>query len=110
MRIPIDECVDERFANSLTCHECETVRYAGMAGMKNGELLDFAEINKFDIFLTVDQGIEYQQNLSGRKIAIVILAGKSNRLRDLLPLVPACLEVIESIKPSQIATIKDTSD
>ena len=63
MRILIDECIDERFRNSLPEHDCQTARYAGLAGLKNGELLIAAETAKFDVFLTVDQGIEYQQNL-----------------------------------------------
>ena len=105
MRILIDECIDERFRTSLIGHECQTVRHAGMAGLKNGELLDSAERTDFDIFVTVDQGIEYQQNLTGRSIAIVILRSKSNRLRDLLPLVPVCLATIESIKPGQAVSI-----
>jgi len=57
----------------------------------NGELLVAAETAKFDVFLTVDQGIEYQQNLTGRNIAIIIFRTKSNRLKDLLPHVRACL-------------------
>jgi hypothetical protein len=60
-------------------------------GLKNGELLKSAEAAGFDVFLTADQGIEYQQNLNARTIAIVILRAKSNRLRDLLPLVSASL-------------------
>lgn len=105
MRILIDECVDERFRGSLSGHECQTVRYAGMAGLKNGDLLESAEAARFDVFLTVDQGIEYQQNLSGRKIAMMILRAKSNRLRDLLRLVPACLKVLESVQPGQIVRV-----
>jgi len=106
MRILIDECIDERFRNSLPGHDCQTARYAGLAGLKNGDLLDAAEKAKFDVFLTVDQGFEYQQNLSARKLAIIIFQAKSNRLKDLLPLVPACLARIESIQPGQIVSIK----
>src|SRR6267154_416057 len=84
MRVLIDECIDERFRNSLPEHDCQTARYAGLAGLKNGELLIAAETAKFDVFLTVDQGIEYQQNLTGRNIAIIIFRTKSNRLKDLL--------------------------
>ena len=109
MRVLIDECIDERFRNSLSEHDCETVRYAGLAGLKNGELLVAAETAKFDIFLTVDQGIEYQQNLTGRNIAIIIFRTKSNRLKDLLPLVRAGLACIESIQPGQIVRIGDRS-
>ncbi len=58
MRILIDECIDERFRNALTGHDSQTARYAGLAGLKNGDLLKAAEVAKFDVFLTVDQGIE----------------------------------------------------
>ena len=74
--------------------------------MKNGDLLTAAETSKFDLFLTVDQGVEYQQNLAARKIAIIIFHAKSNRLKDLLPLVPACLAQIASIRPGQIVRIE----
>src|SRR6266478_138642 len=83
MRILIDECIDERFRNSLPDHDCQTAGYAGLAGLKNGELLTAAETAKFDVFLTVDtvdQGIEYQQNLTGRNIAIIIFHTNSNPL------------------------------
>src|SRR5579859_1580588 len=102
MRILIDECLDERFRNYLPGHDCQTARYAGLAGLSNGELLVAAETARFDVFLTADQGIEYQQNLTGRNIAIIVFRTKSNRLRDLLPHVAACLVQIESIqrKPS----------
>jgi hypothetical protein len=53
----------------------------------------------------VDQGIEYQQNLTARQIAIVIFQAKSNRLKDLLTLVPVCLTRLESIRPGQIVRI-----
>ena len=106
MRILIDECIDERFRNSLPEHDCQTARYAGLAGLKNGDLLTAAETTKFDVLLTVDQGIEYQQNLTGRSIAIIIFRTKSNRLKDLLPHVLACLAYIESIQPGQIVRIE----
>jgi len=63
------------------------------------QLLAAAETAKFEIFLTVDQGIEYQQNLTGRSIAIIILHTKSNRLKE-------CLAHIESIQPGQTVRIE----
>jgi predicted nuclease of predicted toxin-antitoxin system len=108
MRILIDECIDERFRNSLAGHDSQTARYAGLAGLKTGDLLKAAEAAEFDVFLTVDQGIEYQQNLTGRKIAIIIFRTKTNRLYHLLQLVPACLTHIESIRPGQIVSIEPT--
>jgi hypothetical protein len=107
MRVLIDECIDEGFRNYLPSHDCQTARYIGLAGLKNGALLTAAETAKFDVFLTADQGIEYQQNLTGRRIAIIIFRTKSNRLRDLLPHVPACLAHIASIRPGQIVRIED---
>jgi len=106
MRILIDECIDERFRNGFPSHDCQTARYAGLAGLKNGDLLTAAETAKFDVFLTVDQGFKYQQNLVARNLAIIIFHAKSNRLKDLLPLVPACLARIASIQPGQIVTIE----
>jgi predicted nuclease of predicted toxin-antitoxin system len=106
MRILIDECIDERLRNAFPGHECQTARYAGLAGFKNGELLTAAEKANFNVFLTVDQGIKYQQNLTDREIAIIIFDAKSNRLKDLLPLVPACLVHLESIQPGQIVKIE----
>src|SRR5229473_2617928 len=106
MRILIDECIDVRFRSCFPGHDCQTASYAGLAGLKNGELLTAAETAKFDVFLTVDQGIEYKQNLTGRNIAIIIFRTKSNRLKDLLPQVPACRAYIESIQPGQIVRIE----
>lgn len=107
MRVLIDECIDERFRNYLPGHDCQTARFAGLAGLKNGDLLTAAETARSDVFLTADQGFEYQQNLAGRNIAIIIFRTKSNRLRDVLPHVPAYLVHIQSIQPGQIVRIED---
>src|ERR1700735_3330344 len=107
MRILIDECIDERFRNYLPRHDCRTARDAGLAGLKNGELLAAAETARFDVFLTADQSIEYQQKLTGRNIAIIIFRARLNRFRDLLPHVPACLAHIESVEPGQLIRIEE---
>ena len=106
MRVLIDECIDERLRNHLPGPDCQTVRYAGLAGLKNGDLLTAAEIAEFDAFLTLDQGIEYQQNLIDRKIAIVVFRAKSSRLKDLIPLIPVCLTALESIQAGQLVRIE----
>lgn len=105
MRILIDECMDERFRSALPGHACQTARYAGLAGLKNGELLTAAETAGFEVFLTVDQGIEYQQNLISRKLAIIILRAKSNRLKDLLPLAAICLARIKCLGPGKVVRV-----
>jgi hypothetical protein len=76
MRLLIDECVDENLRFLFPGHECQTARFAKLAGLKNGELLEAAESAGFDILITVDQKIPDQQNLAGRRISLVILCGK----------------------------------
>ncbi|MHB8500393.1 MAG: DUF5615 family PIN-like protein [Candidatus Acidiferrales bacterium] len=105
MRVLLDECVSEGLRNYLPGHDCQTARYAGFAGLENGQLLTAAETAKFDVVLTVDRGFEYQQNLEQRKIAVIIFCGKSVLLEDLLPLVPACLAHLESIQSGQMVRI-----
>lgn len=86
-------------------HDCRTVPEAGLAGKRNGELISLAEELGYEIFLTMDKGVEYEQNLQHRKLAIIILRAKSNRLADLLPVLPDCLAQIESIKPGQLVSV-----
>ncbi len=105
MKVLLDECVPRKFKDSLTGHECRTVPEAGWAGKKNGELLSLAEQADFDVFLTVDRGMEYEQSLSGRKIAIILVRSTSNRLADLLCHVPEILKLLSSIKSRQLVRV-----
>jgi predicted nuclease of predicted toxin-antitoxin system len=105
MRLLIDECVNERLRLLFPGHECQTAHFAGLAGLKNGRLLDAAEAAGFDILITVDQSIPDQQNLTRRKISMVILCGPTNRLRDLEPLVPAAISALRSIGPGEVVRI-----
>ncbi len=102
MRVLLDECVPKKFKNSLSGHDCSTVPEEGLAGRKNGELLALAESAGFQVFVTLDRGIEYQQNLHPRTIAVVIIRTKSSRLAELLAHVPDLLQLLESIEPGQL--------
>lgn len=104
-RILLDECIPRKFKEHFAGHECVTVPEVGLAGKRNGELLSLAEADGFQVFVTLDRGIAYQQNLSGRKIAIVMIRAKSNRLADLVPHTARILEAIETIEPGQIVYI-----
>jgi predicted nuclease of predicted toxin-antitoxin system len=106
MRILIDECLPAPIIDSLTPfgHECKTVREIGLGSKKNGELLALAE-GEWDVLLTNDKNVKYQQNMEGRRISILILSAKSNRLRDLLPLIPACARALVSIQSGQVVEI-----
>ena len=105
MRILIDECIPRKLKRHLPGHECQTVPETGLAGKDNGELLSSAEQRNFDVFLTIDRGVEYEQNLVGRRIAVIIIRAESSRLEDLLPHIPACLAALSSVKPGQLLKI-----
>lgn len=107
MRVLLDECVDEDLRHLLKGHEVQTVRYAQMAGLKNGALLQAAEAAGFEVIVTTDQGIAHQQNFHERKISVIILAGRTNRLIDLKGLVPSVLRYLTGIAPGQVITVGD---
>jgi hypothetical protein len=94
----LDECVDRRLTRDVVGHEVKTARQMGWTTIKNGELLTLAAA-QFDVFVTVDRNLSFQQNLGSVPIAVVVLGAKSNRLSDLRPLVPALLAAIESARP-----------
>jgi len=102
MRVLLDECIPRDFCKSFREHDCHDVRRAGFGGKRNGELLILAEANGFDVLITVDKSIPYQQNLKDRSIALLILDVQSNKLPDLLPCAPMCLSALWSIKPGQV--------
>ena len=106
MKLLIDECIDERLRLSFPEHDCRTARFAGLAGLKNGRLLEAAEAAGFDVLLTVDRNIPYQQNLSGRRLSVLILCAGTNRLVDLLLLVPVANEALVSIGQANVVTIR----
>ena len=105
MRILIDECIDERLRHEFPAHDCQTARYAKLAGLKNGDLLTAAEAAGFDAIITIDQSIPFQQNLSGRTIAVLILCAPTNRLTDLRKIVPAAVAALASIRPGEVANV-----
>ena len=80
------------------------MREAGFSGKKNGELLTLAE-RRWDVLLTTDRRIEFQQHLIGRKIAVLVLRAKTNRLQDLLPILPTCAQALLSIRPGQVLEV-----
>ncbi len=105
MRVLLDECLPRRFAGELEGHDVKTVVEMGWSGKSNGELLDLAS-NEFDVFITLDQGLEYQQNLEGLQIAIILVHAKSSRLPDLVGLAPMVMEVLPRCKPGQLVVVK----
>ena len=104
MRVLLDECLPRRLKHVLIGHDVQTVPEMGWAGKRNGELLRLAA-REFDVFLTVDQRLQQEQQLSRFRIAVVVLVARSNRLLDLLPLVPATLDVLPRAKPGEAVVV-----
>jgi predicted nuclease of predicted toxin-antitoxin system len=106
MKILIDECLPAELKESISAfgHECQTTRAAGFGSKKNGELLAVAE-GRWDVLLTSDRNIKYQQNMTGRKISILILRAKSNRMKDLLPLMSDCEKALFSIQAGIVVEV-----
>lgn len=97
MKVLLDECVPRKLKRELSEHEVLTVTEHGWSGIKNGKLLALAEA-EFDVFLTVDQNLKYQQNLKSFNIGIILLVARNNRLKTLMPLMPKAREALENLK------------
>jgi hypothetical protein len=104
VRVLLDECIDWRLARDLVGHEVKTARQIGWAAIANGELLDLAS-REFDVFVTVDRNISFQQNVGSFSIAVVVLHAKSNRLADLRVFVPDLLAAIGSTRARTVKHI-----
>jgi hypothetical protein len=98
VRVLLDECVDWRLARDIVGHDVKTAHQMGWTAIKNGALPTLAS-KHFDVFVTVDRNLSFQQNLEIFSIAVVVLQAKTNRLADLKALVPNLLAAIESASP-----------
>ena len=103
MNILLDESVPWPAHKLLTSHKVTSVQLHGWKGTKNGVLLPLAE-NEFDLFITSDQNLRYQQNLAGRKIAIIELS--TNKLRRILAAADAFRAAVANIKPGEFKRLE----
>jgi hypothetical protein len=90
LKLFLDECVDRRLARHIAGHDVQTALQMGWTGVKNGALLTLAAA-RFDVFVTVDRNLAFQQNVASLPMPVIVLHAKSNRLADLIPLVPVLL-------------------
>jgi len=104
MKILLDECIDKRLVRSFNGLYVKTVPQMGWASVKNGKLLALAE-NEFDIFITVDRNLSFQQNTINLDLSIVVLKAKSNRVSDLEPLIPEVLLLLPLLEPGQVKSV-----
>jgi predicted nuclease of predicted toxin-antitoxin system len=104
MRILLDESVPGRLGPLLTGHSTVTVQRQGWPSVKNGKLLALAA-GEFDVLLTADKGMEYQQNLETLPVAILIVLARSNRIEDMARAVPAILSALAEMKPRTLRKV-----
>ena len=104
MRILLDESLPKELQSELPDHDVRTVQEMGWSGLRNGELLA-RSVNQFDIFLTADQNLRYQQNLAALPVAVAVLVAKSNRIEDLRPLIPELLKSLAGLRPRTLVQI-----
>lgn len=108
MRVLLDECVTRLLKRDFVGHDVYTVEEAGLKGLKNSPLLRSAS-GQYDVLVTVDQNLAYQQNLESLGMAILILVAKKNTYDALRPLMPQALDALKRIKPGQVVTIAVTN-
>src|SRR3989338_2131903 len=106
MRVLLDECVPRRLRDELPGHDVRTVPEMGWASQENGALLALASV-KFEVFITTDQRLSYQQAVSKFSIGVIVLMAKRNKLKFLQPLVPELLRALMEVPPGEPPTAQN---
>jgi hypothetical protein len=104
VRVLLDEHLPLDLASQLQGHTIDTVVGRGWAGITNGELLQRMQ-GEYDALVTMDRGIEFQQNLSTLPFGVLLVRASSNRMVHLQPLVPAILDGLPAVKPGELLRI-----
>lgn len=109
MKILLDECITKRLKNYLKEFEVYTVIEMGWSGIKNGKLMTLCVENNFDIFLTIDKNIIFQQNLEKYSLTIIVLDSLTSKLETLVEFLPSFKSKIEIFQKSKAYTIDKQS-
>lgn len=104
MRVILDACVPHKLRLHLPGHEVDTAHFVGLDRLDDAPLLNAID-GTYDALVTCDQGFEWQQRLSGRKTALVVLVARSNDIGDLLPLMPEVQTVLKAIRPGEVVKV-----
>jgi predicted nuclease of predicted toxin-antitoxin system len=103
-RVLLDACIDRRLKKSIIGHDVWTARDKRINELPDGELLDAID-GKFDVLITQDKSLPHQNRVAGRSFGVVLLRARSNRIVDLLPLVPAMMRAIADVKPGEVLDV-----
>ncbi len=106
MRVLLDHCMDRRVVRIISGHEVVQARHMGWERLRNGALVSAADEERFDAMVTVDKNLRYQQNLAGRRIAVVILEPVLVDFPNLVPLGPALAGALDNLKPGSFVVVR----
>jgi hypothetical protein len=106
VRVLIDECLNWRLSRALPGHFCKSVQRMGWSGIENGELLEKMRQERFDVFITGDRNLQFQQPLPAAGVAVVLLRAPSTKLVDTLPLMNEVLSQLDALQPGTITVIE----
>jgi predicted nuclease of predicted toxin-antitoxin system len=104
MRILLDECVNPRLSWAFTGHEVQTVVEMGWGGITNGKLLALAQ-QQFDVFVTIDQNLEHQQNVASLRLGVVVVVVPDNNIRFFKPLFAEVLDAIQAVAAGKVIRV-----
>ena len=106
MKILLDECVNKRLKSYLNDFEVYTVTEMGWSGTKNGELMSLCVAGWFDIILTIDKNMVYQQNIEKYSISIVVLNSQTSKIEELIQFIPSFLKQIPHLEKNKAYIIE----
>ena len=107
LRVLVDESLPRQLVPALAGHDARMVQQEGWSSVKNGELLRRAAAAGFEAFITPDRNLEYQQHIPRVGVGVVVVRARTNRIEDLLPLVPRLLEVLLGARPGTVTHVGD---
>lgn len=105
MRLLLDECVPRPLLRDLIAHDVHHVVDMGWSSKRNGELLKLMVGERFEALLTVDQNLPFQQNVRASGIGVVVALARTNRVKELRPLIPRILEALLVVKAGELITV-----
>jgi hypothetical protein len=105
MKVLLDECVNSKLAKRISGHVVSTVTRQHWNGIKNGQLLTRAVDAGFQVFVTIDKSLSFQNHIASFPVAVVVMGLPSNALEDLLPLLPQLLEVLAKPIPGTVTLL-----
>ncbi len=106
MKILLDECITKRLKLHLKDFEVFSVHELNLSGIKNGKLMAYCSENNFNILLTIDKNLMFQQNLEKYKVSIVVLNSKTSKIEELITFLPNFISKVSSFEEHQAYLIE----